>query len=53
MGNVLYHLKPRIHLDSTDAFLVGTPERHALDTADPSISVSQVCTFLRCHAYVV
>lgn len=40
--DVLYHLRPSIHINSTDAFLVGAPERFAQDTADPSISVSQV-----------
>ena len=49
--SVLYHLKPNIHVDSTDAFLVGAPERLVLDTADPSMSISQVCSTILHHTF--
>jgi hypothetical protein len=41
---VLYNLRPNIHIDSADAFLVGAPERLPLDISDPSMRVSQVLT---------
>lgn len=51
--DVLYHLRPHFHINSTDAFLVGAPERLTLGATDPSISFSQVFPFPDTHAAVI